>query len=842
MDAATKSLVVHHSDNMQAQADTLSVVRSVTRQATSAMVQRYIEDTQEWIESAESVAATTSEYRRVEDEFQTAVSIPVGRRRQLELTATRNSEFLVLKRHRVGEVNGPPKRLKLSAVDPDTYDELAEMTRGDEEYYTLAAGTLEKRTIQHGTISIKPDEPFDLTTMIPQNSGTKPAPPPSAMLSQPFRNSLMLKSQMTSLGQAFMARSKSSGSSKSASFSLEPAATNYYYGRVNRDSEALRQEYLFAARTIATILTRRVSRTNRSALVIMEPGFNPVVLRRTSETTHVSPDSGARVLFKAVAVKKDSDALSYTLSYCNKVLERTATTYKDFATFDIDAGGVVTDVTETAVTSSTLPTAPTAPTVYVFAVPPDGLTDGDSKHYTRLSLHNLYSLDTSVEDLCIALGENTGTQHYCLLNGKAFVRSGKSQVLVKGYSDASFVLDAVTGDTHKTAASPAGVHSPNTSARAYYSSSILEPCVEASARQHANGSAHIPGATVDNAIHFIQSGAAEPTESMSLERVFQEQCSMRCTEVADGKDVNWCLRLSPVRDEDVQWMGGANAGIPEFDFNRGAPMSANTYTWFLGGSPSPSLDALEGALGFLSSQSTMRTSVTNADKLMGATLSEIQGEFEARLKEVHDNLVIGGPSFDVDMQVCNVLKVVALTASVMWAQKNGCTAEKAKLQLTATPEWSVFLFWYIIYQDTWTSEEHLRSLLTGVACNSALKHVHADWRTVKVTNAIHIVAYVFKLAAEVGARPWLPLVFAVFPTDIVRAVVPIGCTFCLAVQKANQQNVTSSSTYTTAQWKARSDIVVAFTTDFATDGPREEFLAVARATMIATWVNAISTA
>ena len=93
---------------------------------------------------------------------------------------------------------------------------------------------------------------------------------------------------------------------------------------------------------------------------------------------------------------------------------------------------------------------------------------------------------------------------------------------------------------------------------------------------------------------------------------FQQMCNIEVDKSSTGgrndEDQSWFLRLVPVSDNDVDWMSSQNTSIAEFTFQSMAEDANNEFAWFLGGTPSPSLDALEGALAFLSSQCSYNAS------------------------------------------------------------------------------------------------------------------------------------------------------------------------------------------------------------------------------------------
>ena len=396
------------SDNttdVPSQQDTQIIVRGVCNAAANSIIEDYVSDTRAWITSAESKLATMAEYQRINETIQDFTK-QADSRRELMQGRSQNSDILVLKRHRITDDEAPPKRLKLEAVDETTLDELGEMTQQG-EYYSVIAGGMTKRFPVKGIVSVKAPEVFNLDLIVPEDSdAAAKVPQPSNMLSQPFRNSLQLKSHMTSLVQAFASSSQGKGRRDEI---VAVSAEEHVPGNCFRHKSILFNEFKLAVRTFSNILTRQSNPALKSEFVIMEPNMDPIVMRKLNASTHVTPNNAARVVYRITRKVENTTSVKvvYTVSYRRP----RRTNYQDFTDIatityynpeeNLKDGGILSSDDSNV----------DVPFCYIFRVPAVVKTEGNEV-FSRLSLFNLYNLSTAPEDLRIALGNETNEQTY----------------------------------------------------------------------------------------------------------------------------------------------------------------------------------------------------------------------------------------------------------------------------------------------------------------------------------------------------------------------------------------------------------------------------------------------
>ena len=609
------------------QQDTQIIVRAICNSAANSIIEDYVRDTRAWISSAESKLATVAEYNRIND---TIRDFTKQSELQTELTPgrSRNSDILVLKRHRITDESAPAKRLKLEAINEQTLDVLGEMTQMD-EYYSVIAGGMTRRIPQKGVISVTAPEKFNLDMIVAADQAADvKVPQPSNMLSQPFRNSLQLKSHMTSLVQAFSATNNGGGGGgAAASAMIAVAPEEHAVGNCFRHASLLLTEYKLAVRTFVNVLTQKSNDKLKSEFVIMEPGNDPVVLRKINENVHVSPNNAARVVYRIVR-KPSTTEVVYSIEY-RRPRRTDSQTFQEIATITYlnqDENETATGtLSRTSVSISPDEKAP--PFCYVFRVPLTITTnDTDQSVYNRLNMFNLYNLATDPKDFEIALGHSKNVTEYIRQKQDAEMQESNfcwfKDFLVK--SDTKVLTFSV--GSPDTTNEVQILNTDNTENTAYYSHEILEPCVEAAAETQSSGVSMTKNHTVHNVVHFLHTAQSLPNHN----NAFQQLCAMELAAVPN--DDNWFLRLVPVAEDDVSWMSAHDSSIAEFTFQSSADESDQSFTWFLGGSPSPTLDSLEGALTFLSSQ----CSYASTDKVMIDLLNAESANFLTTITNAYE--------------------------------------------------------------------------------------------------------------------------------------------------------------------------------------------------------------
>lgn len=589
-----KSVSSESTFDVPSQQDTQIIVKGVCNAAANRIIEDYVADTRAWITSAESKMATMAEYQRIGNVFREFTK-QTDVRQELMQGRSQNSDILVLKRHRITDQEAPAKRLKIEAVDQLSLEDLGEMTQQG-EFYSVIAGGLTKRLPNKGIVSVKAPDQFALDSIVPPDTATEhKVPEPSNMLSQPFRNSLQLKSHMTSLVQAF-----EGGGRKNPNDILAVPSDTQVHGNCFRHKTVLFNEYKLAVRTFANILTRRANPELKSEFVIMEPGIDPVVLRKLNSNTHVSPNNIARVIYRISRIVDSSTRqVTYNIEF-RRPRRPSSLQFSTFATITYD------NEYENASQPGNLNVVPGVrnvddiPFCYIFRVPQ--AVHVDEEGFSRLSMNNLYNLSTEPTNYNIALGRDTNEQTYIETTSpmlKVKYCWFKDFFIGSSATVDKFSLGNPLNKVLKSVSTAGGADALQT---AYYSSEILEPCVEAATEQQSNGLAMTKSHTVHNVVHFLHTVPSMPNHGNAFQQmcaIEMDKCNSNNSEIGDQ---SWFLRLVPVNETEVDWMSSQNTSIAEFTFQSMAEESNSSFAWFLGGTPSPTLDALDGALSFLSSQ------------------------------------------------------------------------------------------------------------------------------------------------------------------------------------------------------------------------------------------------
>jgi hypothetical protein len=581
------------------QANVQIVVRALCNRAANQVVQDYVSDTKEWIVSAETKLASVAEYKRINRNF---AELSKKSTVYLDNAQTDNSDLIVLKRHYMTDKDRPPKRLKITPVNEDTMvDEDTEITGGN-EFYSVVAGQFIKRTRNGRLITIKNPEQFDLDTIIPAPTASQTKLKPTLSLSQPFQKSLQLRGHITTLVQAL-----------SASQARGDNALQNYTSPANcfRNESALREEFIESAATMANILTRKKLNERAPEFVVMEKGSDPVVLIKQNKFKHVNPPTFGRIQYKITVVDSVHTLLLKTPG---------SSDWQRIGTFDIDA-------TKTQITSLTdkLTTFSDSPVV-VFCIPPF-LSLQDEK-FKNLDIDELYDAFNTAPRL--RLYNDTYTSYLSSNNTE------KGPVVPFFLSDDLKVLkyDENGKETQETCTL---LDKNNIS---FYSETILQPCIATCAKQHEEELNHVSNHCVHNAVKLVSADIPMEDTSAEFRRHLEE--SILKSIAAENEKKNWLLRLVPVNAEDIAWMSSHDNVIPEFTFQ--SVVNSDSFTWYLGGSPSPTLDVFEGALTFLNYEA-------NLDSHFKLLVDTCTTDMNSQLTDYIKNMFAGKESSDVEEQL-----------------------------------------------------------------------------------------------------------------------------------------------------------------------------------------------
>jgi len=611
------------------QANVQIVVRALCNRAANQVVQDYVSDTKEWIVSAETKLASVAEYKRINRNF-----AELSRKRSVYLdnAQTDNSDLIVLKRHYMTDKDRPPKRLKITPVNEDTMvDEDTEITGGN-EFYSVVAGQFIKRTRNGRLITIKNPEQFDLDTIIPAPAASQTKLKPTLSLSQPFQKSLQLRGHITTLVQAL-----------SASQARGDNALQNYTSPANcfRNESALKEEFIESAATMANILTRKKFNERAPEFVVMERGSDPVVLIKQNKFNHVNPPTFGRIQYKITVADLVHTLLLKTPG---------SSDWQSVGTFTFN------DATKTGVTSTTdkLTTFSDSPVV-VFCIPP--FLSLQDEEFKNLDIDELYDAFNTGPRL--RLYNDTYTSYLSSKNTEKgpvvpFFFPGDLKVLK--YNDKGDETEQTCTLLDKNNIS-------------FYSETILQPCIATCAKQHEEELNHVSNHCVHNAVKLVS--ADIPMEDTSAEFRQHLKDSILKSIAAENEKKNWLLRLVPVNAEDIAWMSSHDNVIPEFTFQ--SVVNSDSFTWYLGGSPSPTLDVFEGALTFLNYEANLDSHfellVNACDKDMNEQLknyiqkmfagkdsSDVEEQLDVLINEIPEKDLIAGPDKNkIILDVCSLL-------------------------------------------------------------------------------------------------------------------------------------------------------------------------------------------
>lgn len=541
-----------------AQSDVQVVVRALCNTAANEIVQSHVNNTREWIASAEAKIASAKEYKRINNTF---AEFAHNRSPYLQEGKTDNSDIIILKRHLLTDSDKPKKRIKIVALADNMTVESDEIT-SSLEFYSVIAGQFRQRLPDGKLIDIKSPDKFDLDTCVPVSMKAKEKLKPSLMLSQPFQNSLQLRGHMTTLVQA-LSSDKETGTNT--------LQEHYNTGNCFRNIHALKQELNQSVSTMANVLTRRKDKHFAPEFVILERGSSPIILTKKNETHHEQKFGIGAVQYRLTC----TDSTSKTWRVFKKNITGTNKGYVNIGDFTLDDMNAATGtfVGKDKFTN-------------VFQIPPTQTIGGVL--YQHLSLDELY--DQFNEAPRIRLYDDLHTTYIT------------SQEHVSGENVIMFftgrplqALQCMPDTTPDTLFTEKNSDKNNV---AFYSDTILQPCIQTCLKQNEEDLYHAPEHSVHQAVDLV-------TTDIPIGDTNKEFAKLCLAEVDEWtKKSNWVLRLVPVKPEDIVWMSSHENVIPEFSYHCGANVVDSTFSWYLGGSPSPALDVFEGALAFLNCEAT----------------------------------------------------------------------------------------------------------------------------------------------------------------------------------------------------------------------------------------------
>jgi hypothetical protein len=559
------------------QSDVQVVVRGLCNTAANHVVQDYVDETKEWLASADAKIASAAEYKRINSEF---ARLTNESKQYLQEGQTDNSDVVVLKRHSVTEEDRPEKRIKIEVIDSNTHESKGEVTNAV-EFYSVVAGQFRKKQKTGLIVEIKANEKFDLDTIVATNTQVKDQLRPLVTLSQPFQNSLQLRGHMTTLVQALSTRNNSGTAIQEV----------YNPGNCFRNLPALHQEYKLAVTTMVNLLTRKKDTSKSPEFVVLESGSPPIVLRNKGNNFHEQPTQYGETHFQ---IRKNGD--TFTVS---RKRPRSNTGYEEMIRFKLDNNTV--EGVEQLVTG-----------IDVYLLPKFKTYQSDS--YNNISLDELY--DAFIPNPQVRLYDTEFTNY--------LYPKTPSSNCVKGFFSDDNQASLNNGESV--------IVSEDTSDNiSYYSETILQPCIETCAKQHEEELHRVPNHGVHHAVQLVNADVPDNDAN----RTFRLLCQAAVDEHAKG---DWGLRLVPVKQEDIVWMSAHDEVIPEFTYQ--CAVSADSFSWYLGGSPSTTLDTLEGALAFLnfeaSRQNLLKTPATFETFLTKNCFGSVV-ETESNLQRIRSN-------------------------------------------------------------------------------------------------------------------------------------------------------------------------------------------------------------